>query len=68
LTKRRERGSGPSRAHRDAGAKYYLNKRVAGHVAECIECHGGAGYVEEWPIARLYRQAPLTASGKAQAT
>ena len=40
-------------------AKYYLNKRVAGHVAECMECHGGAGYVEEWPIARLYRQAPL---------
>ena len=40
-------------------AKYWLNKRVVGHVAECMECHGGAGYVEEWPIARLYRQAPL---------
>jgi putative acyl-CoA dehydrogenase len=40
-------------------AKYYLNKCVVGHVAECMECHGGAGYVEEWPIARLYRQAPL---------
>lgn len=40
-------------------AKYWLNKRVIGHVAECMECHGGAGYVEEWPIARFYRQAPL---------
>src|SRR5262249_5154651 len=40
-------------------AKYWLNKRVIGHVAECMECHGGAGYVEEWPIARLYRRAPL---------
>ncbi|HYM18624.1 MAG TPA: acyl-CoA dehydrogenase family protein [Micropepsaceae bacterium] len=40
-------------------AKYWLNKRVVGHVAECMECHGGAGYTEEWPIARLYRQAPL---------
>jgi len=40
-------------------AKYWLNKRVVGHVAECMECHGGAGYVEEWPIARFYRQAPL---------
>jgi putative acyl-CoA dehydrogenase len=40
-------------------AKYWLNKRVIGHVAECMECHGGAGYSEEWPIARLYRQAPL---------
>jgi putative acyl-CoA dehydrogenase len=40
-------------------AKYWLNKRVVGHVAECMECHGGGGYVEEWPIARFYRQAPL---------
>ncbi len=40
-------------------AKYWLNKRVIGHVTECMECHGGAGYIEEWPIARLYRQAPL---------
>ena len=40
-------------------AKYWLNKRVVGHVAECMECHGGAGYVEEWPIARFYRQSPL---------
>jgi putative acyl-CoA dehydrogenase len=40
-------------------AKYWLNKRVTGHIAECMECHGGAGYVEEWPIARFYRQAPL---------
>jgi putative acyl-CoA dehydrogenase len=40
-------------------AKYWLNKRVVPHVAECMECHGGNGYVEEWPIARFYRQAPL---------
>jgi len=40
-------------------AKYWLNKRVIGHVAECMECHGGGGYVEEWPIARFYRQAPI---------
>ena len=40
-------------------AKYWLNKRVISHVAECMECHGGGGYVEEWPIARFYRQAPL---------
>ncbi|HEY4264134.1 MAG TPA: acyl-CoA dehydrogenase family protein [Micropepsaceae bacterium] len=40
-------------------AKYWLNKRGIAHLAECLECHGGAGYVEEWPIARFYRQAPL---------
>jgi putative acyl-CoA dehydrogenase len=40
-------------------AKYWLNKRVVPHVAEAMECHGGIGYVLDWPIARLYRQAPL---------
>jgi putative acyl-CoA dehydrogenase len=40
-------------------AKYWVNKRVIAHVAECMECHGGGGYVEEWPIARFYRQSPL---------
>src|SRR5258706_14591553 len=33
-------------------AKYWLNKRVVGHVAECMECHGGAGLVLETPVAR----------------
>ena len=29
------------------------------HAAEALECLGGNGYVEEWPLARLYREAPL---------
>ncbi|RMF13181.1 MAG: DNA alkylation response protein [Alphaproteobacteria bacterium] len=40
-------------------AKYWLNKRVVGLVYEALECHGGVGYVEEAPMARLYREAPL---------
>jgi putative acyl-CoA dehydrogenase len=40
-------------------AKYWLNKRAPGHVAEALECLGGAGYVEESPLPRLYREAPL---------
>jgi putative acyl-CoA dehydrogenase len=40
-------------------AKYWNNKRLPGHVAEALECHGGAGYVEESTMPRLYRQAPL---------
>ena len=28
---------------------------------EAMECHGGNGYVDEAPIARLFRQAPLNA-------
>jgi putative acyl-CoA dehydrogenase len=40
-------------------AKYWINKRLPGHVCEALECHGGSGYVEESVMPRLYRQAPL---------
>ena len=39
--------------------KYWLNKRVVGVVFEALEAHGGVGYVEEAPLARIYREAPL---------
>jgi putative acyl-CoA dehydrogenase len=42
-------------------AKYWITKRCAGAVNECLEAHGGAGYVEETPLPRLFRQAPLNA-------
>jgi putative acyl-CoA dehydrogenase len=40
-------------------AKYWLNKRVANFVYEAMEAHGGAGYVEESVMPRLFRQSPL---------
>jgi putative acyl-CoA dehydrogenase len=40
-------------------AKYWLCKRLPTFVAEAMECLGGNGYVEEAPLARLYREAPL---------
>jgi len=42
-------------------AKYWNCKRVTGFVAEALECHGGNGFIEENPMARLYREAPLNA-------
>jgi putative acyl-CoA dehydrogenase len=39
--------------------KYWVCKRNAVHAAEALECLGGNGYVEEWGMARLYREAPL---------
>ena len=42
-----------------AVGKYWLNKRIAGHVNEAMECLGGAGYVEESIMPRLFREAPL---------
>ena len=40
-------------------AKYWLCKRVTPMTVEAMECLGGNGYVEEAPLARLYREAPL---------
>ncbi|MDR6093809.1 acyl-CoA dehydrogenase family protein [Stenotrophomonas sp. SORGH_AS_0321] len=39
--------------------KYWVCKRAAAFVNEAQECLGGAGYVEESMLPRLYRQAPL---------
>ena len=42
-------------------AKFWICKRQPGFVYEALECHGGAGYVEEGPMPRLFRQSPLNA-------
>src|SRR5690606_39426191 len=39
--------------------KYWLCRRAPTLVNEAQECLGGAGYVEESVLPRLYRQAPL---------
>jgi putative acyl-CoA dehydrogenase len=39
--------------------KYWICKRTPAFVNEAQECLGGAGYVEESILPRLYRQAPL---------
>jgi putative acyl-CoA dehydrogenase len=44
-----------------AVAKYWLTKRCPNFVYECMECLGGAGYVEESPLPRLFRESPLNA-------
>jgi putative acyl-CoA dehydrogenase len=40
-------------------AKYWICKRLPTVAAEAMEVLGGNGYVEEAPVARFYRQAPL---------
>ncbi len=42
-----------------AVAKYWLTKRNPAFVYECMECHGGVGYVEETPMPRLFRESPV---------
>jgi putative acyl-CoA dehydrogenase len=41
--------------------KYWLCKTAPAFIYEAMECLGGNGYVEEAPLARLYREAPVNA-------
>ena len=42
-----------------AVVKYWVCKRTPNLVYEALECHGGAGYVEESIMPRLFRESPL---------
>ena len=42
-----------------AVGKYWICKRAPAMVNEAQECLGGAGYVEETILPRLYREAPV---------
>jgi putative acyl-CoA dehydrogenase len=39
--------------------KYWVCKRAPAMIYEAMECLGGAGYVEESILPRLYREAPV---------
>jgi putative acyl-CoA dehydrogenase len=41
--------------------KYLVTKLAPSFIYETLECLGGNGYVEDLPMARLYREAPLNA-------
>lgn len=40
-------------------AKFWICKRAVAFTAECMEVWGGNGYVEDGPMARLFREAPV---------
>ncbi|WP_208277559.1 isovaleryl-CoA dehydrogenase [Massilia oculi] len=42
-----------------AAGKYWICKRGPGFGAEAMEVMGGNGYVEDGPLARLYRELPV---------
>ena len=41
--------------------KFWIAKRTPQFVYECMECLGGGGYVEDSPMPRYYREAPVNA-------
>ena len=44
-----------------AVAKYWICKRGPHHAYESLECLGGNGYTEAFPLARRYREQPVMA-------
>ncbi|MCR1781203.1 acyl-CoA dehydrogenase family protein [Nocardioides carbamazepini] len=42
-----------------AATKYYVCKRGPVVANEALECLGGNGYIEDFDLARIYREAPL---------
>ncbi|MFE5334865.1 acyl-CoA dehydrogenase family protein [Isoptericola sp. NPDC056573] len=44
-----------------AVAKYWVCKRGPQHAYEAMECLGGNGYTEAFPLARRYREQPVMA-------
>jgi putative acyl-CoA dehydrogenase len=44
-----------------AVAKYWVCKRGPEHAYEALECLGGNGYTESFPLARRYREQPVMA-------
>lgn len=42
-------------------AKFWICKRAVGVTAECMEVWGGNGYIEDGPMPRLFREAPVNA-------
>lgn len=44
-----------------AVGKYWICKRTPNHAYESMECIGGSGVMEDSPMPRLYREAPINA-------
>ncbi len=59
LARAYDEGDTAFRRFATAIAKYWICKRATPHAAEALECLGGNGYVEESPMPRLLRDAPL---------
>lgn len=46
-------------AEDSAAAKYFATEALGRIVDRVLQMHGGAGYIKEYPIERLYRDARL---------
>jgi acyl-CoA dehydrogenase len=40
-------------------AKYWVTELQSEVVDKCLQLHGGAGYINDYPIARMYRDSRI---------
>lgn len=53
------------RCDMEAGmAKYFASEAAVSNALQAMRVHGGYGYSKEYPIERLYREAPLMCIGE----
>ncbi|MYK47030.1 MAG: acyl-CoA dehydrogenase [Gammaproteobacteria bacterium] len=53
------------RCDMEAGmAKYFASESAVANAMEAMRVHGGYGYSREYPVERLYREAPLMCIGE----
>jgi alkylation response protein AidB-like acyl-CoA dehydrogenase len=45
-------------------AKYVATEAALENATEAVRIHGGYGYSKEFPVERLYRDAPLLCIGE----
>jgi alkylation response protein AidB-like acyl-CoA dehydrogenase len=45
-------------------AKYFATEAALENATEAVRIHGGYGYSKEFPVERLYRDAPLLCIGE----
>ena len=55
-----EHNEGALSAEQAAEAKLYTSETEGWVVDECLQLHGGAGYMDEYEISRLYRDARIS--------
>ena len=41
-------------------AKYWVTELQSEVVDKCLQLHGGAGYINEYPIAKMFRDGRIT--------
>ena len=56
--------TGETSAHAAAMAKLFASEAAMKAATRAVQIHGGAGYITEFPVERIFRDAKLTEIGE----